>query len=201
MGGRGKGVLVVLLVLSCLCAAQAHAGAGNWSIGLEAGQARLKMSEREWIGDLDIIFDDVTAADRDFGQNLHAGYRLADGLWLNVSYSDFGTHDGRVQRMTLDGVVEDSWDFSGRLRQKSMTVAGHWPVAPHWEVIGEAGAAFWQLDARGGEDGDRTWSRRHNDMLLGIGLQWNVVDGLSLRARYTRAGDHEFFSLGYAIVF
>jgi opacity protein-like surface antigen len=115
--------------------------------------------------------------DKDVAWRLFGGYQIYRWLGVEVGFNQFGSNsnpagpnDAKGQAMDVVGVA--SYAFT-----------------PTWSVYGKAGAYRGRL--RGSDALGNSFNVSNTDVTYGLGLQWNLLEQLSLRAelqRYPKMG-------------
>ncbi len=140
---------------------------------------------------------------------IFGGYQYSKYLALEATYVDLGEfdadRDALNQISNLSGFTVDS--VSIEISGFEFSVLGFLPVTDNVSIFGRVGIFSWEADMNvslaglgsGTEDDDG------NDAVFGLGLNFNVSDGVNLKAEFDRYdafdGDVDYFGASVAINF
>jgi opacity protein-like surface antigen len=108
---------------------------------------------------------------------IFGGTRNAN-LGFEVAYHDFGSIGE-----TIPGIASFTWETTGI----EFSGVGYMPVSPTMDVFGKLGLLMWDVDVTLTDytiPATATGSTDGNDLIYGVGLQFNTSNNLSLRVEY-----------------
>lgn len=113
---------------------------------------------------------------------IFGGTRNAN-LGFEVAYHDFGKPEESYPGLYYASLEPTGIEFSG---------VGYMPVSPTMDVFGKLGLLMWDVDATlidyagviGPAGATYTGSEDGNDLIYGVGLQFNTANNFSLRVEY-----------------
>lgn len=167
-------VLAVACGLLGVCANVSAAEESGVYVGLAAGEASNSVGE----------FDDASTLYKAFG-----GYSFNEYFAVELAYADAGTMRDRI------GDIDVTNEASGVIASALLRL----PLGSRFALYGKLGYAFYETTATASLGSLReTDDEREDDLAYGVGVEFAVWRGLTLRAEYEAVdvseGDFEIVS-------
>lgn len=172
---RYPGQMAASLAFSA-CAMAAHAADGATYAGVGVGGSQSSGWCRDIVGQCD-----------DTGRTgkLYVGHEYGKHLAVEAFFAYLGRTTG------TDTSQGTSIRADTKLQGIGLAALGQWPLCDAFAVFGKAGVAAVQtrLNATTAAGTTGSASTTSANLLLGLGVRWNVVDNLVLRAEWDRYFD------------
>ena len=141
----------------------------------------------------------LSCDDRDTGYKVFAGVRLnpentslvLPSLGVEGGYIDFGENKAEGDILSSRKIPIGTGTSSNAISGTYLAGVGYMPVAENTEIIGKAGAVFWNQDYERNVANDPSLNAKTSDsgvgMLVGAGVQHKFSPNLAVRGEYERA--------------
>ncbi|MDY0067865.1 MAG: outer membrane beta-barrel protein [Steroidobacteraceae bacterium] len=140
---------------------------------------------------LDILDGGSKLDDSDTALGLTVGYKFSPYLALEVAYLHLGEASYKAGVTVTDGV--DQYDLDARITAESkgpaLSALGLWPVSDAFDLYARLGVYFGDTDLKmtvsdGVDSLSVGASGSSQDLLYGVGANWNINERWSLRLDY-----------------
>ncbi len=213
MLSRKKVCLYALTAVSGATGAVPALAASGFYVGATAGQSLFHQKKGDADAAIIQAFNTAGFATQitsssldktDFAFSALVGYRLTPEFSIEAGYTDLGKLSYKSSgRLTLIEApifsTTETADLKGSAKGPTLAALGIVPISAAWEIYGRAGLFFSKvtldvdttlvhnpigpgLSTQGGD----SVSANSVDPLVGVGAAWHVVNGITLRAEYTR---------------
>jgi len=163
---------IALGLLGLLTAGVAHAQAAGFYVGGSYLDA-----ETEWLSE----------TDDDSGYEVRAGYMLDENFSLEVSYFDLGTV--KLPEIPDAGGKAETDGYAA-------SVLGSYPIGA-LHLTGKIGYLWAETDGFVGSVlGPRGFETDENELLLGVGLSFDLTDNFAIRLEYNESDHFNWAGLG-----
>ena len=126
--------------------------------------------------------------DNDSGLEVRFGYSLNKNIFFEASYLDLGTVE-----LPSNPDAGGAFDNDGY----SLSAIGVYPVGD-FNLIGKVGYLWWESEGSlGSIAGPIGYSSSGYDLLLGVGLSFNVNDRFELKIDYNDSQEFNWVSIGF----
>lgn len=201
-------VKISFIALAIAGSSFAFADDTGWYVGANVGQSRARIDDarinRSLLGS-GFSSATITDDDRDVGYKIFGGYQMNRYLAVEGGYFDlgkFGFAATTVPAGTLNG--------EAKIRGLNLDLVGTLPITDKFSAFGRVGVNYADVRDRFSGTGavltaDSNPSKRDANYKLGLGLEYDFTDSLSMRGEVERyrindavgnKGDVDLFSLG-----
>lgn len=196
---------ITLLTGLLLASGVVHA---QWYLGAGVGQSKadLPHDAKEWTDEVKASGDYGFTDERDTSYTIYVGYKLNRNFALEGGYTDLGKIEG-IASTVLETKYSVAEDYNVRSKAVFIDAVSFLPLTDAFSVFGKAGLAYTHSKysyagtcSGGCSVSSLSLSDSDNKFVpkLGMGAEYNITNGLAVRAEYERyfgVGDPRFMDV------
>lgn len=192
-------LLTACLLLGALLAASPALAddAGRWTVALKAGQ--VSVNEGFFTSPGTYTW---SVEDEDASAGLAVAYSFHRYLAFEAAYTDLGRYPSTPGDCPGEVCLEVvSWPDEVEFTGASLSFLPQWPVTESFVLYGRLGVFDWRGDTTPSNARDFFGDLSGTDLLVGVGAQLGLTDGLGVQLEYETTDLYDSVSLGASWTF